>query len=73
MKIAPLMEEMQNSPDITPPLLVHTGKHYDEKMAHYFFDDLGLPRSDMNLEVSSGSHAQQKAASMERFEELVVC
>lgn len=71
MKIAPLIEEMRNAPQITP-LLVHTGQHYDEKMSQHFFDDLGIPKPDINLEVGSGSHAQQTAAIMERFEPVVL-
>lgn len=71
MKIAPLMEEMRNSPDISP-LLIHTGQHYDEKMSQHFFDDLGIPKPDINLDVGSGSHAQQTAAIMERFESILL-
>ncbi len=71
MKIAPLMEEMRKSPKISP-FLVHTGQHYDEKMSQNFFDDLGIPKPDINLEVGSGSHAKQTAAIIERFESVVI-
>ncbi len=71
MKIALLKEEMCKSPKIIP-LLVHTGQHYDEMMSQYFFDDLGFPKPDINLEVGAGSHAQQTAAIMERFEPVVL-
>ena len=71
MKIAPLIEEMRNAPQISP-LLVHTGQHYDEKMSQSFFNDLGIPKPDINLEVGSGSHAQQTAAIMQRFETVVL-
>lgn len=52
-------------------LLVHTGQHYDGKMSQSFFDDLGLPQPDVNLEVGSGSHAEQTAEIMKRFEPLL--
>ncbi len=71
MKIAPLMRAYRAFPSIEP-LLVHTGQHYDEKMSRLFFDQLEIPRPDVNLEVGSGSHAQQTAAVMQRFEPVVL-
>ncbi|MEP0844234.1 MAG: UDP-N-acetylglucosamine 2-epimerase (non-hydrolyzing) [Phycisphaerae bacterium] len=71
MKIAPLMEAYAGEPAIAP-LLVHTGQHYDEKMSRLFFDELGIPRPDVNLEVGSGSHALQTARIMERFEPVLL-
>ncbi len=47
---------------------VHTSQHYDANMAQVFFDELELPVPDVNLEVGSGSHAQQTALIMQRFE-----
>ena len=69
VKIAPLMEHLvgRRASGIAS-LLVHTGQHYDEKMSRLFFDELGIPRPDINLEVGSGSHAQQTAEVMKRFE-----
>jgi len=53
-------------------ILVHTGQHYDYLMSQTFFDELGIPAPDYNLEVGSGSHAGQTAEIMVRFEELVL-
>jgi len=52
--------------------LVHTGQHYDANMSDIFFDQLGLPIPDVNLEVGSASHARQTAQIMLRFEEVVM-
>ena len=71
MKIAPLMEAYRACPEIEP-LLVHTGQHYDKVMSELFFDELGIPRPDINLEVGSGTHAVQTAEIMKRFEPVVV-
>jgi len=48
--------------------IVHTGQHYDPEMSDTFFRDLGIAAPDDNLEVGSGSLAQQTAAIMQRFE-----
>jgi UDP-N-acetylglucosamine 2-epimerase len=49
-------------------LLVHTGQHYDYRMSQTFFDELGIPAPDYNLEVGSNSHAQQTAEILVRLE-----
>jgi UDP-N-acetylglucosamine 2-epimerase (non-hydrolysing) len=71
MKIAPLMWEMQRRPDVEP-YLVHTGQHYDKLMSKLFFDELKIPRPQINLEVGSGSHAAQTAEVMKRFEPVLL-
>ncbi len=71
MKIAPLMWEAQRRGGIAVHL-VHTGQHYDEQMSQLFFEELRMPRPDVNLEVGSGSHAVQTAEVMKRFEPVVL-
>lgn len=71
MKIAPLMHAFGRHGDFQT-LLVHTGQHYDHKMSQLFFEELGIPRPDINLEVGSGSHAVQTAETMKRFEPVVL-
>jgi len=71
MKIAPLMRAFQARPEVRP-VLVHTGQHYDERMSHLFFEQLEIPRPDINLEVGSASHADQTAEIMKRFEPVVL-
>jgi hypothetical protein len=53
MKIAPIIHEMARRPDEFEQILVHTGQHYDASMSQVFFDELELPKPDMNLEVGS--------------------
>lgn len=52
--------------------LVHTGQHYDSRMSGDFFGQLGIPEPDVNLEVGSGSQAEQAAAIMVRYEKLLM-
>jgi|HubBroStandDraft_1064217.scaffolds.fasta_scaffold01121_3 UDP-N-acetylglucosamine 2-epimerase (non-hydrolysing) len=54
------------------PILVHTGQHYDRLMSDQFFSDLDLPKPDFHLGVGSGTHAQQTAEIMRRFEEILM-
>ena len=76
MKIASIIEAIKayNAGTQKPihPILVHTGQHYDAQMSHAFFQDLGLPQPDIDLEVGSASHAQQTARIMQKFEPVLL-
>jgi UDP-N-acetylglucosamine 2-epimerase (non-hydrolysing) len=52
--------------------LVHTGQHYDEAMSGVFFQQLEIRPPDVNLAVGSGTHAQQTAVVMTRFEPVLI-
>ncbi len=68
MKIAPILRAFSAHRPPIAALLVHTGQHYDASMSDKLFEDLRLPRPDLNLEVGSASHAVQTAEVMKRFE-----
>jgi UDP-N-acetylglucosamine 2-epimerase (non-hydrolysing) len=70
-KIAPLIREMRRHPEIDP-ILVHTGQHYDEKLSDIFFRQMGIPTPNVNLEVGSGSHAQQTGEVLKRIEPVLI-
>lgn len=69
MKVAPILRALTAAGH--PPVLVHTGQHYDAKMSDAFFTDLALPEPDYNLGIGSGTHAQQTARVMEAFEPVL--
>ncbi|MFT4613220.1 MAG: UDP-N-acetylglucosamine 2-epimerase (non-hydrolyzing) [Bacteroidia bacterium] len=71
MKIAPIMRAFSRSSSVLSARLLHTGQHYDAAMKHAFFDQLHIPEPDIDLEVGSGSHAQQTAEIMKRFEPVL--
>lgn len=52
--------------------IVHTGQHYDDALSSSFFDRLGVPTPEFNLEVGSASHAVQTARVMERLEPILL-
>lgn len=71
MKIAPLIKAIEKAKTGGKNInyrLVHTGQHYDKKMSGDFFEQLGIPLPDVNLESGSGSQAEQTATIMVRFE-----
>jgi UDP-N-acetylglucosamine 2-epimerase (non-hydrolysing) len=70
MKIAPVMRALSGAPEIRQ-VLIHTGQHYDERMARIFFEELEIPPPDRDLGVGSGSQAEQTAAVLTRFEKVV--
>jgi UDP-N-acetylglucosamine 2-epimerase (non-hydrolysing) len=70
MKVAPLVHEMNRHPDVEHRL-IHTGQHYDVKMSKVFFEDLGIPEPDVNLEVGAGERSAQIERIMTRFDPVV--
>ena len=75
MKIAPVIRALESRAAQGGPLryrLVHTGQHYDARLSGDFFAQLGIPEPDVNLEVGSGSQAEQTAAIMTRYERLLL-
>ena len=71
MKIAPIIAAIhhKNQQGIKIDFrLVHTGQHYDKNLSETFFEELNIPLPDVNLEVKSGTQAEQTAAIMIGFE-----
>ncbi|MBQ3750940.1 MAG: UDP-N-acetylglucosamine 2-epimerase (non-hydrolyzing) [Bacteroidales bacterium] len=71
MKIAPLIHAIQKAQQEGKPIdyrLVHTGQHYDKNMSDTFFEELNIPKPDVNLGVGSGTQAEQTAGIMVAFE-----
>lgn len=75
MKIAPIIDALKASGGRGGSLryrLIHTGQHYDRSMSGDFFEQLGIPEPDINLEVGSGTQAEQAGAIMVGYEKILL-
>lgn len=70
IKLAPVSRELRRR-DIKE-IIIHTGQHYDENMSDIFFDELGIPKPDRNLNVGSGTHAEITAKAMLELEKVML-
>ena len=75
MKIAPIIHQIKQQQELGENVdfrLIHTGQHYDKKLSGTFFEELNIPLPNVNLEVGSGSQAEQTAAIMVAFEKELI-
>ena len=74
MKIAPIIDAIKvvrSKGENIEYRLVHTGQHYDKNMSGSFFEQLGIPLPDINLEAGGGTQAEQTAKIMVGYESLL--
>lgn len=69
IKAAPVSRSLRASGH--EEFLVHTGQHYDHQMSRIFFEEMQIPEPDINLEVGSGSHAEQTAEMLRKLEQVM--
>jgi UDP-N-acetylglucosamine 2-epimerase (non-hydrolysing) len=51
--------------------VIHTGQHYSENLDRVFFEQLGLPTPEYNLEIGSASHGQQTGRMIAEIESVL--
>jgi len=71
MKFAPVWRALSARPRVRQ-FVVHTGQHYDANMSDVFFQQLEIDAPDVNLQVGSGSHAEQTSEIIRRFEPVLL-
>ena len=74
MKIAPIIESIQKAQNLGEEIyyrLIHTGQHYDKNMSDSFFEQLRIPKPDVNLGCGGGTQAEQTASIMIGYEKLL--
>lgn len=59
IKMAPIIRELEVRKE--EYFILHTGQHYSYNLDRVFFEQLRLSQAKYNLEVGSGSHAEQTA------------
>lgn len=75
IKIAPIIKAIEKQQSLGTEIsyrLVHTGQHYDKNLSDTFFEELNIPHPNVNLEVKSGTQAEQTAAIMIAFEKELI-
>ncbi len=65
IKLLPVYKALKK---FTDPYVIHTGQHHDYKMSEIFFQELDLPKPDVNLEVSDGKHGELTAKLLIKLE-----
>ena len=69
IKMSPVMRDLEKrGADF---LIVHTGQHDSYNMDGVFFEQLKLPPARYNLEVGSGSHAEETAKILVAVEQVL--
>lgn len=53
-------------------IIVHTGQHFDAEMSQVFFEEMSIPKPDINLDVHGGSHGQMTSRMIEAIEEVLL-
>lgn len=70
MKMAPILRALEKHSGVETTL-IHTGQHYDANLSDVFFEELGMRRPDISLEVGSGKQGEQTARILERVENVL--
>jgi len=53
-------------------ILVHTGQHFDKNMSDIFFEEMGIPKPDYNLNIHGLSHGAMTGQMLEKIEEILI-
>lgn len=69
IKLATVIEEVDSRG--LERFLIHTNQHYDWELDAQFFEELELPRPDLNLGVGSGPHGEQTAKMLTAIEAAI--
>ena len=69
---AAMVSEKLTGIDSFSEVIIHTGQHFDQNMSDIFFNEMGLPKPDYNLNINQMSHGQMTAKMMEKIEPILM-
>jgi len=69
IKMAPVIRELEGRK--ASFFILHTGQHYSYNLDRVFFEQLNLPQAKYNLEVGSGTHAEETAKILTGVEKVL--
>ena len=69
IKMSPILRECENQ--TLGYFILHTGQHYSYNLDKIFFEDLELPLPKYNLDVGSGSHAEETGKMLIGIEKVL--
>jgi UDP-N-acetylglucosamine 2-epimerase len=70
IKLAPVSREIRKRG--YREVIIHTGQHFDANMSDIFFEELNIPKPDVNLHISGGSHTDMTARMMLALEKTLI-
>lgn len=53
-------------------IMLHTGQHFDANMSEIFFDQLGIPRPDIQLDIHGGTHGAMTGRMLAEIEQAIL-
>ncbi|SIQ38619.1 non-hydrolyzing UDP-N-acetylglucosamine 2-epimerase [Marinobacterium stanieri] len=53
-------------------VILHTGQHFDSNMSEIFFNQLSIPRPDIQLDIHGGSHGQMTGRMLAEIEQALL-
>ena len=69
IKMSPIIRELENHG--SDYFIIHTGQHYSYNLDKIFFEELELPEPKYNLDVGSGSHAEETGKMLIGIEKVL--
>ncbi|MDK8463852.1 UDP-N-acetylglucosamine 2-epimerase (non-hydrolyzing) [Marinobacter sp. SS13-12] len=53
-------------------IILHTGQHFDSNMSDIFFNQLGIPRPDLQLDIHGGGHGEMTGRMLTEIEKALL-